>query len=82
MKLKEMSFEELVAAEKAASIDRKHYEDQVMMYRGIDINNENLNENTRKEYSELSRKLSLVNSVRLKILNEMEKKLLNIEYDD
>jgi len=79
-KIKGLNFEQLVAAEKAANAVRKNYEDKVAMSRGIDYDSQN--EKQQKEYAELSRRLSLVNAVRLKILNEMEKKLLNLGYDD
>ena len=79
-KIKSLNFEQLVAAEKAANVVRKNYEDKVAMGRGIDYDNQN--EKQQKEYAELSKRLSLVNAVRLKILNEMEKKLLSLEYDD
>jgi capsule polysaccharide modification protein KpsS len=79
-KIKSLSFEELVAAEKAANAVRKNYEDKVAMGRGIDYANQS--EKQQKEYAELSQRLSFVNSVRLRILNEMEKKLLNLDYDD
>ena len=65
------SFEELVAAEKAASVVRRAYEDKVMMMRGYGEQGD--------EMAELSKKLSLVNATRLKIINEMEKRLLEIE---
>lgn len=80
MKIKSLNFEELVAAEKAANAVRKNYEDKVAMSRGIDYDNQS--EKQQREYAELSQRLSLVNAVRLKILNEMEKKLLNLDYDD
>lgn len=79
-KIKSLNFEQLVAAEKAANVVRKNYEDKVAMFRGFDYDTQN--EKQQKEYTELSKKLSLVNAVRLKILGEMEKKLLNIESDD
>ena len=79
-KIKGLSFEQLVAAEKAANAVRKNYEDKVAMSRGIDYGNQS--EKQQKEYAELSKRLSLVNAIRLKILNEMEKKLLNLDYDD
>ena len=79
-KIKSLKFVELEAAEKCASAVRKNYEDKVIMYRGIDYNA--LNENEKKEQSELSKKLAQVNAVRLNILTEMEKKLLSLEYDD
>ena len=79
-KIKGLSFEQLVAAEKAANAVRKNYEDKVAMSRGIDYGNQS--EKQQKEYAELSQRLSFVNSVRLRILNEMEKKLLNLDYDD
>lgn len=79
-KIKSLTFEELVAAEKAANAVRKNYEDKVAMSRGIDYGNQS--EKQQKEYAELSKRLSLVNAIRLKLLNEMEKKLLNLDYDD
>ena len=79
-KIKSLNLEQLVAAEKAANAVRKNYEDKVAMGRGIDYDNQS--EKQQKEYAELSRRLSLINAVRLKILNEMEKKLLNLGYDD
>lgn len=80
-KIKNLNFEQLVAAEKAANVVRKYYEDKTVMYRGIDYDSQ-LNDKQQKEYSELSQKLALVNSVRLKIVSEMEKKILNLEYDE
>ena len=79
-KIKSLNFEELVAAEKAANAVRKNYEDKVMMYRGADYNS--LTENEKKSMTESSQKLGQINAIRLRILNEMEKKLLNLEYND
>jgi len=79
-KIKSLNFEELVAAEKAANVVRKNYEDKVMMYRGADYNS--LTENEKKNMTESSQKLGQINAIRLRILNEMEKKLLNLEYND
>jgi len=79
-KIKSLNFEELVAAEKAANAVRKNYEDKIVMYRGIDYDVQ-MTEKQRNEYTELSQKLSLVNGIRLKVLAEMERKLLDI-YDD
>ena len=79
-KIKSLNFEELVAAEKAANAVRKNYEDKVMMYRGADYNS--LTENEKKNMTESSQKLGQINAIRLRILNEMEKKLLNLEYND
>ena len=80
IKIKSLNFEELVAAEKAANAVRKNYEDKIVMYRGIDYDVQ-MTEKQRNEYTELSQKLSLVNGIRLKVLAEMERKLLDI-YDD
>ena len=80
IRIKGMNFQELVAAENAATAVRKNYEDRVMMFRGIDYSS--LKENEKKEQAELAQKLATVNAVRLKILAEMEKKLLTIESDD
>lgn len=79
-KIKNFSFEELVAAEKSANAVRKGYEDKIMMYRGIDYNS--LTEAEKKDMTESSKKLGQVNAVRLKILAEMEEKLLNLVCDD
>jgi hypothetical protein len=72
-----MTLEELVAGEKAATIVRRAYEDKMVMYRGVDYND--MRDNERGEYLELSQKLAQVNAVRLKIINEMETRLLDIE---
>ena len=80
IKIGSLNFEELVAAEKAANVVRKNYEDKVVVYHGLDYGTQN--EKQQKDYSELSQKLSLVNAVRLSIINEMEKKLLDIECND
>ena len=79
-KIKSLNFEELVAAEKAANAVRKSYEDKIVMYRGIDYNA--LTEAEQVGMKEASQKLGQLNAVRLKVLTEMEKKLLNIECDD
>lgn len=76
-KIKALTFEELVAAEQAANSVRKNYEDKTVMYRGIDYNS--LTENEKKDMAECSQKLGQVNAVRLRLLNEMEKKLLNLD---
>ena len=79
-RLKNFNFEELVAAEKAATSARRTYEDKMVMYRGIDYNN--LTEREKTELEESSQKLGMLNAVRLKIINEMEKRLLNLDCDD
>ena len=80
IKIKSLNFEELVAAEKASNAVRKNYEDKIMMYRGVDYNS--LTESEKKDLTETSQKLGQVNAVRLKVLAEMEKKLLNLDYND
>ena len=75
--VKNLSFEQLVAAEKAANVVRKNYEDKVAMCRGIDYMEQN--EKLQNEYTEYSQKLSMINFIRLKILDEMENKLLNLD---
>ena len=75
-KINGMTLEELVAGEKAATIVRRAYEDKMVMYRGVDYND--MRDNERGEYLELSQKLAQVNAVRLKIINEMETRLLDI----
>ena len=79
-KIKSLNFEELVAAEKAANVVRKSYEDKIVMYRGIDYNTLTTDEQTNMKES--SQKLGQINAIRLKVLAEMEKKLLNLECDD
>ena len=72
MKLQEMTMEELVAAEKAATTVRRSYEDKMILYRGIDYNN------IPADDLELSQKLSQVNAIRLGIIKEMEERLLSL----
>lgn len=79
--LKSLNLQELVAAENAANVVRKNYEDKIIMYRGVDYG-EQMTEREKKEYSELAQKLSLINGVRLKVLGEMERKLLDIDSND
>ena len=76
-KIEKMSLEELVAGEKAASTVRRAYEDKMIMYRGADY--DMMQGKEREEYSELSQKLAQVNAIRLKIIGEMESRLLDIE---
>ena len=76
MEIKNMNFMELVAAEQASNAVRKNYEDKVAMNRY----NFNAPETVKdKENRELSQKLSMVNAVRIKLLAEMENKLLALE---
>lgn len=80
-KLEKMTMEELVAGEKAASIVRRNYEDDTILWRR-QHNHLDYNDMTDKEIEEesrLSQKLAQINSIRLKIINEMENKLLDIE---
>ena len=76
-KIDKMTLEELVAGEKAAATVRRIYEDKMVMYRGIDYNT--MNDREREEYVEMSQKLGQVNAVRLRIIKEMETRLLDIE---
>ena len=76
-KLDKMTLEELVAGEKAAATVRRIYEDKMVMYRGIDY--DTMNNREREEYAEMSQKLGQINAVRLRIINEMEARLLDIE---
>lgn len=76
-KIDKMTLEELVAGEKAAATVRRIYEDKMVMYRGIDY--DNMNDRERAEYAEMSQKLGQINAVRLRIINEMEARLLDIE---
>lgn len=80
MNISGLDFEQLVAAEKAATTVRRTYEDKMIMFRGVDYNN--MRGAEKEEYLELSQKLAQVNAIRLKIINEMEKKLLKLDYDD
>lgn len=76
-KIDKMTLEELVAGEKAAATVRRIYEDKMAMYRGIDY--DSMNDRERAEYAEMSQKLGQINAVRLRIINEMEARLLGIE---
>ena len=76
-KIDKMTLEELVAGEKAASTVRRIYEDKMVMYRGVDY--DNMSNSEMEEYAEMSQKLSQINAVRLRIINEMETRLLDIE---
>lgn len=76
-KIDKMTLEELVAGEKAAATVRRIYEDKMVMYRGIDY--DSMNDRERTEYAEMSQKLGQINAVRLRIINEMEARLLDIE---
>lgn len=76
-KIDKMTLEELVAGEKAAATVRRIYEDKMVMYRGIDYGS--MNDRERAEYAEMSQKLGQINAVRLRIINEMETRLLGIE---
>ena len=76
-KIDKMTLEELVAGEKAAATVRRIYEDKMVMYRGIDY--DSMNDRERAEYAEMSQKLGQINAVRLRIINEMEARLLDIE---
>lgn len=76
-KIDKMTLEELVAGEKAAATVRRIYEDKMVMYRGIDY--DSMNDRERGEYAEMSQKLGQINAVRLRIINEMEARLLDIE---
>ncbi len=49
----------------------------MVMYRGIDY--DSMNDRERTEYAEMSQKLGQINAVRLRIINEMESRLLDIE---
>jgi hypothetical protein len=76
-KIKSLKFEELVAAERAANAVRKNYEDKIMMYRGFNAASQTENEKKDKELAEASQKLGVINAIRLKVLAEMERKLLD-----
>lgn len=76
-KIDKMTLEELVAGEKAASTVRKIYEDKLMMYRGVDY--DNMYDREKEEYTEMSQKLGKMSALRLRIINEMEARLLDIE---
>ena len=76
-KIDKMTLEELVAGEKAAATVRRIYEDKMVMYRGIDY--DSMNGREREEYAEMSQKLGQINAVRLRIITEMETRLLDIE---
>lgn len=72
MNLKTLKMHELVAAEQAATIVRHKYEAKSAMYRGVPPA-----QDTKEfdEYVELSHKIAFFNSIRLQIIDEMEKRL-------
>ena len=76
-KIDEMTLEELVAGEKAAATVRRIYEDKMVTYRGVDY--ESMSDKEMQEYIEMSQKIGQINSVRLRIINEMETRLLDIK---
>ena len=80
LKLKSMNMEQLVFTEKAANVVRKNIEDTLAVYHGI--NPEYLSQREKEEYTKLSKRLSVANSVRLMVIREMEKNLSNIENDE
>jgi hypothetical protein len=75
MNLKEMSIMDLVAAEQAATAVRKKYEDKSVAARS-GLSDTML---THPEEIELSRKLMQFNSLKMKIIQEMEERLLTLE---
>lgn len=75
MNLKEMSIVDLVAAEQAATAVRKKYEDKSVAARS-GLSDTML---THSEEIELSRKLMQFNSLKMKIIQEMEERLLTLE---
>jgi hypothetical protein len=70
IKINEISLTDLIGLEKIANILCKNYENSIKMYDGT------INTNVR-EY----RIYTEYNNIRLQILNEMENRLKNIEYD-
>ncbi len=81
MKAKGLKMRELVAYENAANSVRKNYENALELSRGVDYNK--MNEEEAKTFTELSQKLTRVNAVRLSILREMERRLVeDIEFDE
>lgn len=76
-KINKMTLEELVAGEKSATIVRRAYEDKMVMYRGVDYND--MRKSELEKYTALSQKLAQINAIRLRIIDEMEARLLDIE---
>ena len=70
-----MSIVDLVAAEQAATAVRKKYEDKSVAARS-GLSDAML---THSEEIELSRKLMQFNSLKMKIIQEMEERLLTLE---
>ena len=70
VKISKINLTDLIGLEKIANILCRNYENSIKMYDGTI--NTNLKE--YKIYTEY-------NNIRLQILNEMEKRLKNIEYD-
>ena len=72
-----MTINELVDAEKAATIVRRIYEDKGAVYNGKGYND--MPSAEKERYVQISQKLSKINSIRIKIINEMEERLMSIK---
>lgn len=80
MELSKMTLEDLVCAEKAASTVRKYFEDKIAVLREsvvsqiIDPDDKHFG-----EIQEMSRNLAMANSKRIQVIEEMNKRLLQME---
>ena len=80
MNISELDIKDLVAFETAASILRKRYEDEAVMYRTVGYDYDKTGTpREEKKVEELTKKIAIINSVRTNILNEMEKKIMELK---
>ena len=76
MNINEMTMVELNAGLEAATALRKHYEDKIILYRGV-----RLAASDNQELDTMNQKLAKVNSVRINLLAEIEDRLLDIDFN-
>ena len=77
MNINEMTLTELNAGLESATALRKHYEDKIVLYRGLEY----LTMRETTELDTMTQKLATINSVRLNLLAEIERRLLDIDFD-
>lgn len=76
-KLEKITLEELVAAEKAATIVRRNYEDKAAMFRDMPM--QYMKEKDIEAMNNATKNVATINAVRINILKEMEKRLLELD---
>ena len=80
MKLNKMTLEDLVCAEKAASTVRKYFEDKIAVLReSVGTPTIGPDDEHFEEIREMSRNLTMANSKRIQVIEEMNKRLLQME---